>query len=73
MRFWDVTTGAETRKLEEHAESVSSVAFSPDGRTLAAGYGQCLDLAIWPTAGLQGRPLRETFGPADGGVGRQLR
>ena len=32
-----MATGAETAKLEGHTSSVRSVAFSPDGKTLASG------------------------------------
>ena len=35
VRIWDVETGATVRVIEGHANSVESIAFSPDGRTLA--------------------------------------
>ena len=36
-RLWDAGSGRELRVLEGHAGLVSSVAFSPDGRTVASG------------------------------------
>jgi WD40 repeat protein len=35
--LWDVATGKEKATLKEHTKSVTSVAFSPDGMTLASG------------------------------------
>ena len=37
MRLWAVGTGATTHTLTGHTDRVSSVAFSPDGNTLASG------------------------------------
>ena len=34
-RLWEAATGRHLRKLVGHSDSVDSVAFSPDGRTLA--------------------------------------
>ena len=39
MRLWDVQTGEQLRTLEGHTSGVNSVAFSPDGSTLASGSG----------------------------------
>ena len=39
IRLWDALTGAHVRTLEGHTGWVWSVAFSPDGRTLASASG----------------------------------
>jgi len=35
--LWDVASGREVRTLSGHTDDVNSVAFAPDGRTLASG------------------------------------
>ena len=37
IRLWDTKKGTLERTLTEHTDKVSSVAFSPDGSTLASG------------------------------------
>jgi WD40 repeat protein len=52
VRIWDVTTGLELLTIKEHIEEVRSIAFSPDGKTLASG---SLDGAVklWSAASEQ--------------------
>src|SRR5206468_8099992 len=47
--LWDATTGALVHRLEGHANAVTSVAFSADGRRIVTG---SLDRAarVWDTA-----------------------
>ena len=44
MLLWDIAAGTVTRTLEGHAGRVSSVAFGPEGTTLASGSS---DHTIW--------------------------
>ncbi|MCP4104649.1 MAG: WD40 repeat domain-containing protein [Desulfobacteraceae bacterium] len=37
VRLWDVASGKEIRRFEAHTHWIESVAFSPDGKTLASG------------------------------------
>ncbi len=43
-RLWDVTTGKQLRVFPGHAGWIISVAFSPDGRTLAVGHWRSVRL-----------------------------
>ena len=65
MRLWDADTGNEVLTLRGNAATVNDVAFSPDGRRLAAGGGGTVKL--WDTA--TGQPVLTLSGQAGTGRG----
>ena len=42
--FWDVATAREVRRLQREQNVISALAITPDGKRLAAGQGQIVDL-----------------------------
>jgi WD40 repeat protein len=50
VHVWEVATGEERERFEGHAGSVSSIAFAPDGRTLASGSADTTAL-VWDLMG----------------------
>ena len=61
VRLWDAETGYFLERFEGHSDSVYSVAFSPDGKSLASG---SLDktLKIWDLSEYRSRArCRSTF------------
>ena len=44
MKLSDITTGRELATLKGHTDTVYSVAFAPDGKTLVTGGGQTVRL-----------------------------
>jgi WD40 repeat protein len=46
LRLWDVATGRPTREFSGHEDGIETVAWSPDGRTLATG-GWDRTIRIW--------------------------
>src|SRR5262249_8650850 len=57
VRVWDATTGAPRLTLRGHRGEVDSVAYSPDGQTLASGCKDAL-IRLWdPRAGELTRTL----------------
>ena len=49
IKLWDVKTGKEQATLKGHMNSVKSVAFSPDSKTLASG-SQDETIKLWDVA-----------------------
>ncbi|MXV73839.1 hypothetical protein F4Z99_06140, partial [Candidatus Poribacteria bacterium] len=53
LYFWDVETGQRLRTFTEHGYDINSIAFSPDGQTLAIGSQYTIqgddggDLTLW--------------------------
>ena len=45
-----MATGKQTRTLEDHAQGVIDVAFSPDGATLASYGSQGATIILWDVA-----------------------
>ena len=61
MRLWEVATGAPIRTLTGHTHEVFSVAFSPDGNTLASGGGWTdQTVRLWEVT--TGAPIRTLTG-----------
>ena len=63
MRLWDVQTGEQLATLKGHTDGVYSVAFSPDGSTLASGSADNT-VRLWDVQ--TGEQLRTLEGHTDG-------
>jgi WD40 repeat protein len=60
LQLWDADTGELVRVFGQHAQRVYSLAFSPDGKTLASGSGADFTVKLWSVA--SGRELRTLRG-----------
>jgi WD40 repeat protein/serine/threonine protein kinase len=60
LQLWDADTGGLLRVFGQHAQRVYSLAFSPDGKTLASGSGADFTVKLWSLA--CGRELRTLRG-----------
>jgi WD40 repeat protein len=65
VKLWDVSTGKELRTLNSSSSFTYSIAFSPDGKTLASGAGN-KNVKLWDVS--TGKELR-TLSTADGLIG----
>src|SRR5262249_62382983 len=81
IKVWDVASGRELRTLKGHADSLTSVAFSPDGWQLASGSWDG-KIKIWDARPLPPGVEREALGlleywcpksPSKEKVGERLR
>ncbi len=58
VRLWNVETGEEIRPFDGHADEVTALAYSPDGKTLASGGYDCT-VRLWdPSTGRERRCLQ---------------
>jgi len=60
IKLWEVATGRELRTLAGHSASVNSLAFSPDGQTLASSGSKDKTIKLWEVA--TGNLLRTLIG-----------
>ena len=58
MKVWDSHTGKLVRSFRGHTGLVSSVAFSPDGRSIVSG-SRDHTVKIWDVTQLDERPENE--------------
>jgi WD40 repeat protein len=49
IRIWDASTGRELKTLDDYGSGVAAITYSPDGRWLAAGFGDGT-IRLWDTA-----------------------
>ena len=62
VRLWDAATGQELKTLSGHTDSVSALAYSPDGKVIASGSGDNT-VRLWDAA--TGQELKTLSGHTD--------
>jgi WD40 repeat protein len=50
IKIWDTGTGKPVMKLAGHAQLISDLAFSPDGKQLVSSCGQLNEVIVWDLA-----------------------
>ncbi|HEY7428307.1 MAG TPA: sigma-70 family RNA polymerase sigma factor [Gemmataceae bacterium] len=62
VTLWEVPTGKEITRLAGHRNFIRTLAFAPDGKTLASG-GDDLTCLVWDVAAAARRPKLAATGP----------
>src|SRR5262249_13461319 len=65
VRLWELSTGRELAAFRDHNGKIFALAFSPDGKTLAAAGDNDINIRLWD---VPQRKLRGTLQGHKGGV-----
>jgi WD40 repeat protein len=65
VKLWDIETGKEIKTLSGHSDSVLSVSFSVDGKTLASGSWD-KTVKLWDTE--TGKEIKTLSGHSGSGL-----
>src|SRR5207248_2144971 len=71
VTVWDTATGQPLRTLTGHTRPVTSLTFTPDGRSLAA-MSQDRYLRVWDVTGEDDKPVTVLGGPQDYAASLQI-